>query len=120
MDTQRTIQIVVGTAKDQLNLSGMGGKGSAYLLIQALSAIGLCGGVLPEEIEQAYQQIEQEEADIQAEKAPCLTELPTKEQQAEVLEWLKKPWKGELLTDEGRTQIAEAIQFLEDYWSAVE
>ena len=112
-----TIQIIVNTAKDQLSLCGMDGARTAHRLINALSAIGLCGGVLPEEIEQARRQVEQEEADTKAEKPPKLAEWPDLEQRKAVLEWLKQPWDGEMLTRKGRRQIKEAIAFLEDYWS---
>lgn len=116
MNTQEITQTIVDTAKDQINLCGMAGAERARSLIYALSAIGLCGGVLPEEIEQARQQVEQEIADTEAEKPPKLAGWPDLEHREAVLEWLRQPWDGELLTEEGKKQIREAIEFLEDYW----
>lgn len=117
MNTQEITQTIVNTAKDQLNLCGMEGAQRAYRLIDTLSAIGFCGGILPKEIEQARQQVEQEIADTEAEKPPKLAGWPDLEHREAVLEWLRQPWNGELLTEEGRKQIKEAIEFLEDYWS---
>ena len=117
MTEQKIIQIIVCTAKDQLNIYGLDGAKQARRLIDALSAIELCGGVFPEEIEHAYQQVERKEEDIRAGKPPKPTILPSQTQQEEVLAWLKQPWKGELLTRKGKNQIEECIRFFEDYWA---
>lgn len=118
MTTKSITEIIVDAAKDQLNLCGLEGIDSARRLLQGLSAIELCGKVPPEKIEWAYQQLDREEADTREGKAPKLAKPPNRKQKKEVLAWLTQPWEGEKLTEDGKQQIQEAAQFLEDYWSA--
>ena len=80
MNTKAIAQSIVNTAKDQLNLLGLEGSERAYRLIDALSYAG-AGDILPEDIAQAYRQIEQEEADTEAGKNPVFHKLPGKTQQ---------------------------------------
>lgn len=119
MTTQEIAQIIVNTAKDQLNLLGLEGSERAYRLMDALSYAG-AGDIPPEDIAQAYRQIKQEEADTQAGKPPVFHKLPSKPQQKDVLAWLRQAKENGNLPDKERVLLEDDIQFLEDYWLAAE
>ena len=119
MNTKAIAQSIVNTAKDQLNLLGLEGSERAYRLIDALSYAG-AGDILPEDIAQAYRQIEQEEADTEAGKNPGVHKLPGKTQQEDVLAWLRQAKENGQLPNKERTLLEDNLQFLEDYWLAAE
>ena len=119
MNTKETAQIIVNTAKDQLNLMGLDGSERARGLIDTLSCAG-AGDIPPEDIAQAYRQIEQEEADTKTGKPPIFHELPDKTQQEAVLARLRQAKEYGQFPDEEKALLEDTLRFLEDYWSAAE
>ena len=119
MNTKETAQIIVNTAKDQLNLMGLDGSERARGLIDTLSCAG-ARDIPPEDIAQAYRQIEQEEADTKAGKPPIFHELPDKTQQEAVLTRLRQAKEYGQFPDEEKALLEDTLRFLEDYWSAAE
>ena len=119
MNLYEATQVIVNTAKDEINLSGMHGCKRAYSLLKTLTYA--CGDdISPEDIHQAYQQVDQEKADTIANLPPVLNELPSKQQQKNVLMWLRQVNEQGHLTYKQRASLEDNIQFLEDYWSTVE
>lgn len=111
-------QCIINKAKDQYNLCGMEGKPIAVLLLKALSSLRLHRDhVAPDEMQEAYRQVRQEEADTLAGKPFVLTAQPTKEEQKKVLLWMQTPDKANQLSRKDKRQIDRAVRFLKDYWS---
>lgn len=71
--------------------------------------------VTPEEISQANRLSEYELMYF-----PEKSFVILQEEQKELIQWMQELTKSELLDKRGKTQIKEAVQFLEDRWSAGE
>lgn len=69
--------------------------------------------VTPEEISQANRLSEYELLYFPKEPFVIL-----QEEQNELIQWMQELTKSELLNKKGKTQIKEAVQLLEDCWSA--
>lgn len=69
--------------------------------------------VTPEEISQANRLSEYELMYF-----PEKSFVILQEEQKELIQWMQELTKSELLDKKGKTQIKEAVQFLEDCWSA--
>lgn len=118
MKAAEKAQCVVNVAKDQYNLLGMEGKPAARLLLKALSALRLHRDhVSPVEMQEAYRQVRQEEADTLDRKPFVLSRQPTREEQQEILQWMQLPVRAKQLSKKDRRQIGMAVSFLSDYWS---